>query len=73
MTPDYTPQNPPRNLRRYACPRCKCDLARIQHQGCMSLHAKTPRFARARAFEPMCTLCGGRHKLSECPWKSEGE
>lgn len=35
---DYTPQRPPVNLRRYACPRCKADLERIKTEGCMSLH-----------------------------------
>ena len=35
---DYTPQHPPLNLRRYACPRCKMDLARIKEKGCASLH-----------------------------------
>ncbi|HJV52817.1 MAG TPA: hypothetical protein VJ652_15220 [Noviherbaspirillum sp.] len=35
---NYTPKNPPLNLGRYGCPRCKVDLKRIKAQGCMSLH-----------------------------------
>jgi hypothetical protein len=46
---DFTPQNPPRNLRRYACPRCKCDLGRIKEEGCMSLH---------KSAKPECNATG---------------
>lgn len=33
-----SPENPPANLQRYACPRCKVKLSTIQHQGCKSKH-----------------------------------
>ena len=46
---DFTPQHPPANLRRYACPRCKMDLERIKERGCASLH---------KSAKPECNRTG---------------
>lgn len=38
MSDQFTPQNPPQDLRRYGCPNCKQPLAKIRDRGCMSIH-----------------------------------
>lgn len=39
MSDQYSPTNPPRHLKRYACPYCKCSLALVQAQGCKSRYS----------------------------------